>query len=41
MPTGISQKLLSKRYHGDEAKKDIHEADVEYLVKFAKAVYEA
>lgn len=37
MPTGISQKLLSKRYHGDEAKKDIHEADVEYLVKCRRA----
>jgi len=37
MPTEISQKLLSKRYNGDETKKDIHEADVEYLVKCRKA----
>ncbi len=31
MPIEISQKLLSKRYNGDENKKDIHEIDVEYL----------
>lgn len=27
----ISQKLMSNRYNGDESKKDIHEADLEYL----------
>ncbi|MBQ7466338.1 MAG: thymidylate kinase, partial [Oscillospiraceae bacterium] len=27
----ISQKLMTGRYHGDEAKKDIHERDVAYL----------
>lgn len=27
----VSQKLLSKRYAGDEAKKDIHEKDMQYL----------
>lgn len=31
MPTEVSQKLLAKRYNDDEAKKDIHERDVEYL----------
>lgn len=31
MPLEISQKLLSTRYEGDEAKKDIHERDLEYL----------
>lgn len=37
MPTEISQKLLSGRYNGDESKKDIHEADINYLVKCRKA----
>ena len=27
----VSQKLMTRRYHGDEGKKDIHESDVEYL----------
>lgn len=27
----ISQKLMSKRYHGDESKKDIHENNLSYL----------
>ncbi len=27
----VSQRLLSGRYHGDEAKKDIHERDLAYL----------
>lgn len=31
MPVEVSQILLSNRYHGDDNKKDIHEADVEYL----------
>lgn len=31
MPIEVSQKLLSKRYNGDETKKDIHESDTEYL----------
>lgn len=31
MPTEISQKLLSKRYNGEESRKDIHEAHIEYL----------
>ncbi len=37
MPIEVSQKLLSKRYEGDEAKKDIHESDTEYLEKCRKA----
>ena len=27
----VSQKLMTKRYNGDEGKKDIHESDVAYL----------
>lgn len=37
MPIEVSQKLLTKRYKGDEAKKDIHESDTEYLAKCRKA----
>ncbi len=37
MPIEVSQKLLSKRYKGDETKKDIHESDTEYLKKCRKA----
>ena len=33
MPIEVSQKLLTKRYKGDEEKKDIHESDTEYLEK--------
>lgn len=33
MPIEVSQKLLTKRYNGDENKKDIHEANIEYLKK--------
>lgn len=31
MPVEVSQKLMTKRYDGDEDKKDIHEANVEFL----------
>ncbi len=31
VPIEVSQRLLSQRYDGNEAKKDIHEADVNYL----------
>lgn len=31
MPVNVSQKLLSKRYNGDEGKKDIHESNTDYL----------
>ncbi|MBQ9913144.1 MAG: deoxynucleoside kinase [Clostridia bacterium] len=42
MPVDISQKLLLKRYSGDEQKKDVHERDVKYLVSCHKAaVYAA
>ena len=37
MPVEISQKLLLERYKGDESKKDIHEADIEYLNSCRKA----
>lgn len=37
MPIEISQRLMSERYGGNESKKDIHEADVEYLKKCRKA----
>lgn len=37
MPIEVSQKLLSGRYQGDEAKKDIHESDTDYLNKCRKA----
>ena len=33
MPVEISQRLMTKRYSGDETKKDVHEADVEFLNK--------
>ncbi|MBP3921921.1 MAG: deoxynucleoside kinase [Ruminiclostridium sp.] len=33
MPIEISQKLLSKRYDGDESKKDIHEKNIDFLIK--------
>ena len=31
MPIEVSQKLLSARYGGDEAKKDIHERNISFL----------
>lgn len=31
MPTEVSQKLMTSRYHGDESKKDIHESHVSFL----------
>ncbi|MDD6808207.1 MAG: thymidylate kinase [Oscillospiraceae bacterium] len=37
MPVEISQKLMTSRYKGNEAKKDVHEADVEYLKKCREA----
>ena len=33
MPVEISQKLMTSRYNGDENKKDVHEANVEFLKK--------
>ena len=37
MPIEVSQKLLTKRYEGDNSKKDIHECDTEYLDRCRKA----
>ena len=37
MPIEVSQKLLTKRYEGDNSKKDIHECDTEYLAKCRKS----
>lgn len=31
MPVEISQRLMTSRYNGDEAKKDVHEKNVEFL----------
>jgi dTMP kinase len=42
MPVEISQKLMISRYNGDEGKKDVHEANVEFLQKCRKsALYTA
>lgn len=42
MPVEISQRLMTGRYNGDECKKDVHEADVEFLQKCRKsALYAA
>lgn len=42
VPPEISQKLIEGRYHGDEQKKDIHEADLGYLQRcYAGADYVA
>ena len=37
MPPEVSQKLLSGRYGGDEAKKDIHESNRAYLLSCREA----
>lgn len=37
MPIEVSQKLMTSRYGGDEHKKDVHEANVEFLKKCRKA----
>lgn len=41
MPVEISQKMMSDRYKGDETKKDIHEANISYLLKCREAAKEA
>ena len=33
MPPEVSQRLLSRRYAGDESRKDIHERDAAYLLR--------
>ncbi|HZJ78642.1 MAG TPA: deoxynucleoside kinase [Clostridia bacterium] len=37
MPIDISQELMSKRYEGNQLKKDIHEVNVDYLNKCREA----
>ena len=37
VPPDVSQKLMSGRYYGDEAKKDIHESNTAYLVRSRQA----
>jgi dTMP kinase len=37
MPVEISQKLMTKRYSGNDIKKDIHEKNLEYLHKCSEA----
>lgn len=37
MAPETSKKLLTRRYHGDESKKDLHEADFAYLIKCREA----
>ena len=37
MPIDISQKMMSKRYGGDEVKKDVHESNIAYLKSCYKA----
>lgn len=37
VPPDVSQKLMSGRYHGDEAKKDIHESNTAYLARSRQA----
>lgn len=42
MPVNVSQKLMTGRYGGNEDKKDVHEANVEFLEKCRKsALYTA
>lgn len=42
MPVEVSQKLMTSRYSGDEGKKDVHEANVEFLNNCRKsALYTA
>lgn len=42
MPVEVSQKLMTSRYNGDEGKKDVHEANVDFLNNCRKsALYTA
>lgn len=42
MPVDVSQRLMTSRYDGDEGKKDVHEANVDFLNKCRKsALYTA
>lgn len=37
MPVEVSQRLMTSRYGGDESKKDVHEANVEFLTACREA----
>lgn len=37
MPVEVSQRLLNQRYHGDAAKKDIHESHLDFLRDCARS----
>ncbi|MGN0649690.1 MAG: dTMP kinase [Oscillospiraceae bacterium] len=39
MPLEVSQKLLSKRYEGDESMKDIHESNLEFMKACRESAY--
>lgn len=42
MPVDVSQRLMTSRYNGDENKKDVHEANTDFLEKCRKsALYTA
>jgi len=41
MPLEVSRRLISARYEGDEARRDIHEADFEYLARCRQAALAA
>jgi len=41
MPPDVSRALISARYNGDEARRDIHEADSEYLARCREAALAA
>jgi dTMP kinase len=41
MPPEISQCLLSKRYNGDESKKDVHESNLSFLNECRESAYYA
>jgi dTMP kinase len=41
MPLAISRRLISERYRGDEARRDIHEADFAYLTRCREAALAA
>lgn len=41
MPLAVSQRLLSRRYHGNENKKDIHESNAAYLLECRESAFYA
>lgn len=41
VPVSISQELMTKRYKGDNSKKDIHESNIEYLNQCRKSADQA